>query len=51
MAERGLDVNDRRLRETMIKRVGSSLRDQRLKGLVSPTIGPKRDMLWQLLRS
>ena len=48
MAERGQDVNDRRLRKTMIKRVGSSLRDHRRKGLVRSEVGSSRLLLWSL---
>lgn len=48
MAERGLDVNDRALKKTMVKRVGSSLRDMRKKGRVRSEVGAKREMLWRI---
>ena len=48
MAERGLDVNDAKLKKTMVKRVGSALRDMRKRGRVTSEVGAKREMLWRI---
>lgn len=48
MAERGLNTADKARNRTMVKRVGSSLRDMRAKGRVRSEIRAKREMLWQL---
>jgi hypothetical protein len=49
MRARGLPVEDRRLRRTMLGRVGSSLNSlRRKKGIVSSMPGPGQTLLWRL---
>lgn len=48
--ERGLDAGDRKLLPLMVRRVGSSLRHQREKGLVQSSDGPGNYQLWEIMR-
>lgn len=50
MKERGLSTDDKPLLLIISKRVGSSLRQQRRKGLVEAVPGQGRHVLWQIKR-
>ena len=50
MAERGLNTADKRLVHTIGKRVGSSMRHLRERGLVRSEKGPLQCLVWQVAR-
>ncbi len=49
--ERALDVEDQKLLNLMVRRVGSALRHQRDKGRVDSSDGPGNYQLWTVARS
>ncbi len=49
MAERGLNTSDTRLIKLIGKRVGSTLRHYRSKGVVRSIKGPESFLLWELV--
>jgi len=50
MAERGMDGQDRKLAERIMKRIVSTLRHQGKKGTVRSQPGPGRVLLWEIAR-
>jgi hypothetical protein len=51
MRERGLTLNDKRLRRTMTHRVGACLRHwKRERGVIRSMPGPAQVLLWELVR-
>lgn len=50
LLERALDVNDQKLLNLMVRRVGSALRHQRDKGNAVSTDGPGNYQLWTINR-
>ncbi len=50
MAEQGMNTADKRLVKTVNKRVGSSLRHHRGKGLLQSTEGPGRHLTWEIVQ-
>ena len=50
MVERGLNTSDTELVRVVGKRVGACLRNQREKGLVRSTPGPRAYLVWEMAR-
>ncbi len=50
MAQRGMDGQDRKLAERIMKRIVSTLRHQGTKGTVRSQPGPGRVLLWEIAR-
>lgn len=50
MAERGLNVSDKRLVRIISKRVGASLKHYKHRGIVRASNGPGSFLLWEIVR-
>jgi hypothetical protein len=50
MAERGLNVSDKRLVRTMSKRIGAALKHYKHKGVMCSKRGPGSFLLWEIKR-
>jgi hypothetical protein len=50
MAERGMNMDDKRLLRTVRNRVGSCLRHHRAKGVLRSEQGPGQQLTWELVR-